>query len=91
MTVLFNHAIIAARDRHESASFFAELFGLDKPTVWGPFALVTLDGGVFLQFAEPVIDDIQMQHYAFSSMTSASMRSTSAWLMAESSTGPTQE
>jgi hypothetical protein len=78
MTVLFSHAIIAARDRHESASFFSELFGLDKPTVWGPFALVTLDGGVFLQFAEPGIDDIQMQHNAFSSMTSASMRSTSA-------------
>ncbi len=24
-----------------------------------------LDEGVFLQFAEPGIDDIQMQHYAF--------------------------
>lgn len=65
MPVSFNHAIITARDRHESASFFAGLFGLGEPTLWGPFAIVALDGGVFLQFAEPSIDDIQMQHYAF--------------------------
>jgi hypothetical protein len=26
---------------------------------------VTLDGRVFLQFAEPGIDDIQLQHHAF--------------------------
>lgn len=65
MTVLFNHAIIAARDRRESASFFSRLFDLDEPTSWGPFALVAFDGGAFLQFAEPGINDIQMQHYAF--------------------------
>jgi catechol 2,3-dioxygenase-like lactoylglutathione lyase family enzyme len=65
VTVLFNHAIIAARDRHASAAFVADLFGLDEPVSWGPFVLVHLDGGVFLQFAEPGIDDIQMQHYAF--------------------------
>ncbi|HEX5506762.1 MAG TPA: hypothetical protein VFW96_29365 [Thermomicrobiales bacterium] len=26
---------------------------------------MTLDGGVFVQFAEPPVSDIQMQHYAF--------------------------
>jgi catechol 2,3-dioxygenase-like lactoylglutathione lyase family enzyme len=65
MTVAFNHTIIAARDRHESASFFTELFGLPAPTLWGPFAIVTLDHGVFVQFAEPDVANIQMQHYAF--------------------------
>jgi catechol 2,3-dioxygenase-like lactoylglutathione lyase family enzyme len=65
MTIAFNHAIIAARDRHAAASFFTELFGLPEPTLWGPFAIVTLDHDAFIQFAEPDIADIQMQHYAF--------------------------
>lgn len=65
MAVTFNHTIIAARDRQESALFFTKLFGLPEPRLWGPFASVTLDEGVLLQFAEPGIDDIQMQHYAF--------------------------
>jgi catechol 2,3-dioxygenase-like lactoylglutathione lyase family enzyme len=65
MPIAFNHTIIAARDRHASASFFTELFGLPEPTEWGPFVIVTLDHGVFLQFAEPGVADIQMQHYAF--------------------------
>jgi catechol 2,3-dioxygenase-like lactoylglutathione lyase family enzyme len=65
MTVTFNHTIIAAKDRHESASFFTSLFGLPEPNTWGPFSIVTLEDGVFVQFAEPPVDDIQMQHYAF--------------------------
>ena len=65
MSLTFNHTIIAARDRHVSASFFTRLFGLPEPTVWGPFVSVMLDGGVLLQFAEPGLDDIQSQHYAF--------------------------
>ena len=65
MSIKFNHAIVAARDRRESALFFSNLFGLPEPTFWGPFASVTLEEGVHLQFAEPRIDDIQMQHYAF--------------------------
>ncbi|MGH3502945.1 MAG: VOC family protein [Nocardioidaceae bacterium] len=65
MTITFNHSILAARDRHESAAFLSNLFGLPEPTTWGPFATVTLDQGVSIQFAEPNVDDIQMQHYAF--------------------------
>jgi catechol 2,3-dioxygenase-like lactoylglutathione lyase family enzyme len=65
MPVAFNHTIIAARDRRESAAFFAELFGLPQPTFWGPFAIVPLADGVFVQFAEPNVAEIQMQHYAF--------------------------
>ena len=65
MTVTFNHTIIAAKNRHESASFFTNLFGLPEPTTWGPFTIVSLDDGVLLQFAEPPVNEIQMQHYAF--------------------------
>jgi catechol 2,3-dioxygenase-like lactoylglutathione lyase family enzyme len=65
MSVSFNHTIIAARNRHESAAFFTGLFGLPEATHWGPFAIVTLAGGVFIQFAEPDVAEIQMQHYAF--------------------------
>lgn len=63
--VTFNHSILAAKDRHESARFLADLLGLAAPTSWGPFTSVELDGGVTIQFAEPPVDEIQMQHYAF--------------------------
>jgi catechol 2,3-dioxygenase-like lactoylglutathione lyase family enzyme len=65
MAVAFNHTIIAARDKQASASFFTALFGLPEATTWGPFAIVTLADGVFVQFAEPNVAEIQMQHYAF--------------------------
>ncbi len=65
MAVAFNHTIIPARDRQESASFLARILGLPEPTEWGPFSIVTLSGGVFLQFAEPEVTEIQMHHYAF--------------------------
>lgn len=65
MTVTFNHSVLAALDRHESASFLADILGLAEPTSWGPFTQVQLDGGVFIQFAEPPVEEIQMQHYAF--------------------------
>jgi catechol 2,3-dioxygenase-like lactoylglutathione lyase family enzyme len=65
VAVTFNHTIVAARDRHASATFLAELLGLPEPTSWGPFTSVELDAGVFLQYAEPPVEEIQMQHYAF--------------------------
>ncbi|WP_431924497.1 VOC family protein [Amycolatopsis tucumanensis] len=64
MTVTFNHTIIAAKDRHESARFFRELLEVAEAPSWGPFVNVMLDEGVLLQFAEPPVE-IQMQHYAF--------------------------
>ncbi|MFE2010055.1 VOC family protein [Streptomyces sp. NPDC059491] len=64
MTVTFNHTIIAAKDRHESARFFRELLELPEAPSWGPFVNVRLPDGVLIQFAEPPVD-IQMQHYAF--------------------------
>ncbi len=65
MAIAFNHTIIAAYNRDESAAFFTHLFGLPEPTLWGPFAIVALDGGVFVQFAAQGVPDIQTQHYAF--------------------------
>ena len=65
MSVTFNHTIVAARDRQASATFLADLLGLAEPTSWGPFTSVELDAGVFLQYAEPPVEEIQMQHYAF--------------------------
>ncbi|WP_432250072.1 VOC family protein [Streptomyces sanyensis] len=65
MTATFNHTIIAARDRHESARFLKELLELTEAPSWGPFADLLLSGGVLLQFAEPPVEEIQMQHYAF--------------------------
>ncbi|MEU3826955.1 VOC family protein [Streptomyces sp. SID486] len=64
MTVTFNHTIIAAVDRHESARFFRELLELPEAPSWGPFTNIQLPDGVLLQFAEPPVE-IQMQHYAF--------------------------
>src|SRR3954453_19127034 len=61
----FNHTIIAARDRAESARFLRELLELAEAPSWGPFINLLLDGGVLLQFPEPPVDEIQMQHYAF--------------------------
>jgi len=64
VTVTFNHTIIAAKDRNESARFFRELLELPEAPSWGVFTNIQLEDGVLLQFAEPPVE-IQMQHYAF--------------------------
>jgi catechol 2,3-dioxygenase-like lactoylglutathione lyase family enzyme len=63
MPVQLNHTIVAARDKHESAAFLAEILGRPAPTTYGPFAVVELDNDVSLDF----IDDpeIHQRHYAF--------------------------
>lgn len=66
MTIQINHAIVAAYDRRASAVFFAEVFGLEPPSEWGPFSTVLLGDGTHLHFAQPPgVTDIQFQHYAF--------------------------
>jgi catechol 2,3-dioxygenase-like lactoylglutathione lyase family enzyme len=64
VSVLFNHAILFARNKQESASFFASLFDLPAPVAWGPFVSVELGEGGLVQFAD-VDFEIQAQHYAF--------------------------
>ncbi|MFF5159147.1 VOC family protein [Streptomyces sp. NPDC000348] len=66
MPVTFNHTVIPARNRDESAGFFRKLFELPKAPSWGPFATIQLAEGVLLQFAGlPDVDQIHMHHYAF--------------------------
>jgi extradiol dioxygenase family protein len=64
MAVKLNHTIVHARDKRESAVFFAEVFGLSKPTPFGPFLDVEVANEVTLAFTE-TDQEIQIQHYAF--------------------------
>ena len=66
MAITFNHTIVAAKDREESASFFTEVFGLPSAKEFGQFLAVELNHGVSLDFAQAAEgDDIRPQHYAF--------------------------
>jgi catechol 2,3-dioxygenase-like lactoylglutathione lyase family enzyme len=66
VTITFNHTIVAAKDRRESADYFTELFGLPPAAEFGHFLAVTLNHGVSLDFAQAPDDaDVHPQHYAF--------------------------
>jgi catechol 2,3-dioxygenase-like lactoylglutathione lyase family enzyme len=66
MPIEFNHTIVAARDKRESASFLSELFGLPDPEPFGPFLAVTLEHGATLDYADAADgEQIRRQHYAF--------------------------
>jgi catechol 2,3-dioxygenase-like lactoylglutathione lyase family enzyme len=64
MTVAFNHTIVHAVDREESARFFSEMFGLGEPHEFGPFLVCDLAHNASVDFiANP--DPFLAQHYAF--------------------------
>ncbi|WP_109507425.1 VOC family protein [Nocardioides speluncae] len=66
MGIAFNHTIVQARDRRESAEFLSDLFGLAAPSSYGPFAVVELDHGASLDYVQvPSGTEIHPQHYAF--------------------------
>lgn len=66
MSISFNHTIVAARDKRESAEFLAELFGLPNPQPFGHFMAVALEHGATLDYADaPEGEEIRRQHYAF--------------------------
>jgi catechol 2,3-dioxygenase-like lactoylglutathione lyase family enzyme len=66
MPIAFNHTIVAARDKRESAEFLTELFGLPSPVPFGRFMTVTLEHGATLDYADvPDGEEIRPQHYAF--------------------------
>jgi catechol 2,3-dioxygenase-like lactoylglutathione lyase family enzyme len=66
MSICFNHTIVAARDKQESAQFLAELFDLPSPKPFGHFMVVALDHGASLDYADiPEGQEIRRQHYAF--------------------------
>ena len=64
MSVELNHTIVHVADKNQAAEDIAEILGVDKPTSYGPFRVLTLANGVSLDFA----DDHgapHSQHYAF--------------------------
>ncbi|OBF02169.1 MULTISPECIES: VOC family protein [unclassified Mycobacterium] len=66
MAINFNHTIVAARDKRESAEFLTELFGLPSPKPFGHFMVVQLEHDVSLDYADaPEGAEITRQHYAF--------------------------
>jgi extradiol dioxygenase family protein len=66
MPIAFNHTIVAARDKRESAEFLSELFGLPSPTPFGHFLTVTLEHGASLDYTDVSEgEEIRPQHYAF--------------------------
>jgi catechol 2,3-dioxygenase-like lactoylglutathione lyase family enzyme len=66
MAITFNHTIVAARDRRQSAGFFTELFGLPAAREFGPFLAVELNHGVSLDYMQVAPEvEVQRQHYAF--------------------------
>lgn len=66
MTISFNHTIIAAKDRQESAWFFTHMFGLPGPVEASYFLGVELEHGVTLDFAQVEEGaEVASQHYAF--------------------------
>lgn len=64
MPIAFNHTIVAARDKRESARFVTELFGLPPAKVAGRFLAVEFEYGANLDFVD-TDGDIHPQHYAF--------------------------
>jgi catechol 2,3-dioxygenase-like lactoylglutathione lyase family enzyme len=64
MAIQLNHTIVRVRDKDESASFLAEILGLDEPTSYGPFLIVQVDNDVSLDFADDH-GPVHPQHYAF--------------------------
>jgi catechol 2,3-dioxygenase-like lactoylglutathione lyase family enzyme len=64
LPIQFNHLLIFARDKHESAYFLTSLLGLPDPKPTGFFLAVDVDNDVTLHYGEPGVDFLS-QHYAF--------------------------
>jgi catechol 2,3-dioxygenase-like lactoylglutathione lyase family enzyme len=64
MAVQLNHTIVFAHDTSKSATFLADILGLEPPSRYGPFMVVEVANGTSLDFME-TRDEIPWQHYAF--------------------------
>ena len=64
MAVQLNHTIVFAHDTSKSATFLADILGLEPPSSYGPFMVVEVANGTSLDFME-THDEIPWQHYAF--------------------------
>ena len=63
MTVALNHTIVPASDKVASATFLADILGINPPVRFCPFAVLELDNGVSLDYADATT--IDSRHYAF--------------------------
>jgi catechol 2,3-dioxygenase-like lactoylglutathione lyase family enzyme len=63
MTIVLDHTIVPARDKEESARFFARIFGLSYNGPHSHFAPVRVNDSLTLDFDED--RDFKRQHYAF--------------------------
>jgi len=64
MSVELNHTIVHVSDKSAAAHDVAEVLGVDPPTPFGPFLVLTLANGVSLDFADDH-GTPHSQHYAF--------------------------
>ena len=63
MPIQLNHTIVAARDAAASARFLTDILGLDPPSTFGHFQVVTV-GDTSLDFLA-TDGEVPTQHYAF--------------------------
>ena len=63
MTITLNHTIIPAKDKEESARFFARIFGLSYDGPAGHFAPVVVNDTLTMDFDNR--DVLESHHYAF--------------------------
>jgi catechol 2,3-dioxygenase-like lactoylglutathione lyase family enzyme len=63
MTIVLDHTIVPARDKEQSARFFARVFGLSYDGPRYHFAPVQVNEGLTLDFDER--GDFEHHHYAF--------------------------
>jgi len=63
MAIILDHTIVPARDKEESARFFARIFGLDYEAPHSHFAPVRVNETLTLDFDSDA--DFKSHHYAF--------------------------
>jgi catechol 2,3-dioxygenase-like lactoylglutathione lyase family enzyme len=63
MTIYLNHTIVPARDKEESAHFFARIFGLEYEGPVSHFAPVRINDELTIDFDN--WDQFERHHYAF--------------------------
>ena len=63
MAITLNHTIVPAKDKEESARFFARIFGLSYDGPAGHFAPVVVNDTLTMDFDDR--DVLESHHYAF--------------------------
>jgi catechol 2,3-dioxygenase-like lactoylglutathione lyase family enzyme len=63
VALILNHTIVPAKDRHEAANWFAQIFGLKQGPAGGHFAPVQVNDTLTFLFAEN--SSFEGHHYAF--------------------------